>query len=379
MMKNDFIIFCSLLLIIFQPDLGFSQLNINNVSHEWLTDKENRNVDLNEFRILLPRDGIPPIDNPKFWSKEKGQKVFFKHEPVIAIEINGIAKAYPLSILMFHEIVNDEINNVPISVTFCPLCNSAIVFDRRLNFNNKAYLLDFGVSGMLRKSDMVMWDRQTETWWQQFTGTGLVGYLAGAQLEFIPSQVISVEDFYINYPNGQILSTENGKGISYGQNPYINYDAISNSKPRLFFGEVDSRLPAMERIINIRFGEIERIYPYSEIVKRQVINEHPYGSPIVIFFQQGKVSVLDQQEISESKDIGAVTVFDPTVDGRILEFFKTDEGFSDRETKSIWTITGKAVKGELKGKQLKKIHHGNHFAFAWLAFQPDSEIYGKDD
>ncbi|MBW8052053.1 MAG: DUF3179 domain-containing protein, partial [Cytophagales bacterium] len=136
-------------------------MNKEKINQEWKTDITNKSVPLNEFIALLKRDGIPPIDNPKFWNKEEGDKVFFKHEPVIAVAINGKAKAYPLSILTWHEIVNDRIAGVDISATYCPLCNAAIVFDRKLNFKGKEYLLDFGVSGMLRKSDMVMWDRQT--------------------------------------------------------------------------------------------------------------------------------------------------------------------------------------------------------------------------
>ncbi|NOG45920.1 MAG: DUF3179 domain-containing protein [Calditrichaeota bacterium] len=369
------------LLLIFLLALSttlFAQIEVNNVNQEWKTNKDKRNVELDEFRALLKRDGIPPIYEPKFWTQKEAGETFFAHEPVIAVEINGQAKAYPLSILMFHEIVNDELEGTPYIATFCPLCNASIVFDRRLSFEGKDYLFDIGVSGMLRNSDMVMWDHQTETWWQQFTGEGLVGDLAGAQLSMVVSQVISVEDFFKNYPDGKILSTENGMDGGYGHNPYVNYDDLSNEKPRLFFGDVDKRLPAMERIINIKFNDIHRIYPLSEITKKDVINDNAHGKQIVIFYQQGTVSVLDKRDIKASKDIGAVTVFDPRINGRILYFNKVDNGFEDEQTKSLWSITGKCFEGELKGKQLKKVHHGNHFAFAWFAFQPESEIYGQD-
>jgi len=331
----------------------FAQIEVNNVNQKWKTDKENRSVELTEFRALLKRDGIPPIYNPKFWTQIEAGETFFAHEPVIAVEINGKARAYPLSILMFHEIVNDELEGVPFIATFCPLCNASIVFDRRLNFKGKDYLLDIGVSGMLRNSDMVMWDHQTETWWQQFTGEGIVGDLNGAQLSLVVSQVISAEDFFKNYPDGKILSTETGMPGGYGHNPYVNYDDLSNEKPRLFFGDVDERLPAMERIINVQFDEIHRIYPLSEITKAKVINDNAHGKQVAIFYQQGTVSVLDKKDIKESKDIGAVTVFDPRLNGRTLFFKKVDNGFEDEQTNSLWSITGKCFDGELKGKAVK--------------------------
>ena len=365
----------------FSCTLIFAQMNKEKINPEYSgkTDITNNSVPLNEFTALLKRDGIPPIDNPKFWNKEEGDKVFFKHEPVIAVVINGKAKAYPLSILTWHEIVNDRVGGVPISATYCPLCNAAIVFDRKLNFKGKGYLLDFGVSGMLRKSDMVMWDRQTETWWQQFMGEGLVGELKGAQLKVLPSMLISYEEFFRSYPDGSVLSTETGHNKEYGKNPYVNYDDLSNEKPRLFKEGVDPRLPAMERVININVKGIDRIYPLSVIQKKKVINEVPHNEPIVLFYQKGTVSVMDKNDIKSSKDIGAVTVFVPIVKNKRLTFMQGDKGFIDKETNSVWNITGRCIEGKYKGEQLEPVVHGNHFAFAWFAFKPDCEVYSMED
>jgi hypothetical protein len=146
-----------------------------------------------------PRDGIPPIDNPTFVEIKDADEWLETLEPVVSFELNGDARAYPLQILMWHEIVNDTVGGAPVSVTFCPLCNSAIVFDRNIN----DLVLTFGTSGMLRKSDLIMWDRQTETWWQQLTGEGIIGQLAGHKLTFIPAQIISWEDFKAANPKGQ--------------------------------------------------------------------------------------------------------------------------------------------------------------------------------
>lgn len=366
-----------ILLVVLMSLSASAQRNMERVGQQWNTDIENRIVDLDEIVALLPRDGIPPIDDPVYWNVDQAKNTFFQHEPVMVVDIKGDARAYPLSILMWHEIVNDVVGGKPVSVTYCPLCNAAIVFDRRLEHDNEEYQLDFGTSGMLRKSDLVMWDRQTETWWQQLTGEGIVGDLAGVELTMVPSLLISFEEFTESYPDGKVLSTETGARRDYGANPYERYDDLGVEQPRLFDGEVDDRLPAMERVINITVNKDHRIYPLSKIQEEGVINDEPFGKPVVIFFQKGTVSVLDAPDISEGRDVGAVSVFDPVVNGERLTFRKTDEGFIDEQTGTRWNISGKGVEGELKGRQLSWVFHGNHFAFAWLAFHPESEIYGQ--
>tara|TARA_R110002096_G_scaffold345818_3_gene539284 strand:+ start:2837 stop:3967 length:1131 start_codon:yes stop_codon:yes gene_type:complete len=367
-----------LLVIGFQfQDLN-AQKNPRLIETNWKTDLSKNSVPLDEFLTLLKPDQIPPINSPSFITIEEAKKTYFEHEPVIAIEINNIAKAYPLSVLMYHEIVNDNIGGVPIIATYCPLCNAAIVFNRNLEFKDETYLLDFGVSGMLRKSDMVMWDRQTESWWQQFTGEALVGELNGASLEFIPSLLISLSDFSKNYPNGKVLSTNNGiENVDYGENPYVNYDNIDNETPFLFKEKVDERLPAMERIVDISFDGITRIYPLTAIKKEMVINDEINNNPIVIFHETKTLSVLDSKEIDKSKAVGAVTVFSPKVGDKTLTFISKEQRFFDIETNSEWTIAGKCIAGTYIGEHLETIRSGNHFAFAWFAFQPECEIYGQ--
>jgi len=134
----------------------------------WRTDFTKHAVSLTEFQDGgPPRDGIPPIDDPKPVALASGDRFLTPHEPVIAVQVGGQARAYPEQILVWHEIVNDDLGGIPIAVSYCPLCNSAIVFDRHVG----AQTLTFGTTGKLRNSDLVMWDRQTQSWWQQFTGT----------------------------------------------------------------------------------------------------------------------------------------------------------------------------------------------------------------
>ncbi len=379
-MKIKFVI--SLLLII--TSLTFSQMkNPRNIPFKWNTDTTLTNIDLSELSIVLPRGSFAVLNYPQFVDKEEGLKSFFSKEPVLSVEISGRAKAYPLNMLSVHEIANDTLSGVPILSTFCPLCNTGIVYDRRLKHKGKEYLMDFEVSGMLRKSDMVMADKQTETWWQQLEGKGIVGNLEGAELSVIPSLVISVEEFFKRYPDGKILSKATGiEGAEeyYGKNFYKNYDNPDGKPYDKFFSpdQIDPRLPAMERIVDIRSSGEYKVYTFSAVEKSGVINDEFNGKNVVLFYQPGTVSVLDEKEIKESKDIGMVTVFNPVLEGELLKFQKVEDKFIDENTNSVWDITGRCIEGNLKGKELQIEPHGNHFAFVWLAFHPETNIYGVE-
>jgi hypothetical protein len=360
---------------------GHSQMqNPRKIAFDWKTDITKHSIDLSEIQIVMPKGSFPRIDYPKFFDKKQGLKAYFSKEPVIAVEINGKAKAYPLNILTFHEITNDSLGGVPILATYCPLCNSGLVFNRKLKHNNKEYLLEFDVSGMLRKSDMVMLDRNTETLWQQLMGTAIVGELDEAQLDIIPSMIISVEDFFEHYPNGKIMSNKNDNekmAQQYGKNPYKKYDDLSSSPYKRFFNKdnVDKRLPAMERIVDIEDLGDYKVYTFSKLQKEKVINDTFKSKDVVLFFKEGTVSILDDNDISKSKDIGSVTVFKRKVNGKTLTFSKKGTAYIDSETNSSWNFTGYCFKGELQDTQLRIEPHSNHFAFAWLAFHPDTIIY----
>lgn len=337
----------------------------------WKTNVAKRSVNLDELMSGgPPKDGIPALTAPKFVSVESAEKWLGEKEPVISIEIDGEARAYPLQILIWHEIINDEIKGKPIAVTFCPLCYSAVAYDRRLD--GKIY--EFGVSGMLRNSDMVMYDKQTESWWQQLTGEAIVGDLTGEKLSQIPAQIVGFGQFAKAFPNGKIVSRETGYSRDYGRNPYIGYDEIGKS-PFLFKGKTDERLRPMEKVITIEIGDVSKTYPYSTTRKLRVINDRVKSKNIVVFHDDGATSALDAERIDKSKDSGATGVFNAEIDGEKLTFDYKNGEFVDRETESKWNVFGQAVGGKLKGKELKPLEHGNHFAFAWLAFKPETQIY----
>ena len=340
---------------------------------EWPnTDFSKSLVDLSEIQSGgPPRDGIPPIDRPRFVSPDEASAWADDREPVIVVTVNGWTKAYPLQILTWHEIVNDEVGGRPVSVTFCPLCNASIAFDRRLD----GRVLDFGTTGKLRLSDLIMYDRQTESWWQQFSGRAIVGEMSGKILNRIPASIVAFEDFKRAYPSAPVLSKQTGHVRAYGSNPYRGYDRVDDH-PFLFNHPVDSRLPPMERVLNVTVGSTHRLYPFSLLKDEPIINDTVAGVPVVVFSRGGTLSVLDKGTIRNSRTVPSATAYDRRLNGRTLTFEVRDNRISDRETGSEWNLFGTAVVGELAGRQLETPRSGVHFAFAWLAFNPDSEIYG---
>lgn len=343
------------------------------ISEGWATDWNRHTVPYSELLALLPvRDGIPAIDQPQFITAEEAVGWLTDNEPVIAFEHNGDARAYPLQIMTYHEIVNDEVGDLPVTVTFCPLCNSAIVFDRNLD----GTVYDFGTSGWLRHSDLVMYDRQTESLWQQFTGGGIVGELAGAQLTFLPSSIVSFADFMEGFPEGMVLSRETGHQRPYGQNPYPGYDTIGQN-PFAFVGVPDGRLAAMERVITVSLGDVDAAYPLTLLFEEGVIHDMQGGQDLVIFHVGGTASALDSPIIALGEDVGATGVFDPNLDGQKLTFVREDGIIKDEQTGSSWNILGQAIDGPLAGETLEPIVHGDHFWFSWAAFRPETVIFGS--
>ena len=322
------------------------------------------------FEIIsggVGRDGIPPIDKPRFDDLATADMWLQEASPVIALEVDGSARAYPLAILTRHEIANDTIGNTPVAVTFCPLCNSAIVFDRRVDGET----LRFGVSGLLRNSDLIMWDDVTQTLWQQLTGEGIVGAHTGVLLDIVPSQLVGYGAFKAQYPQGEVLSTG---GRAYGYNPYVNYD--SSPRPFLFMGALDDRLLATERVLGATIKGEAVAYPFSALAAEGVINDRVSETDVVAIWQPGAFSALDAASIDRSRDVGMAALFERKVDDRTLTFEARGDDIVDVESGSKWNIFGTAIAGDLEGKQLRTVNAFPHFWFAWAAFYPDTTLYG---
>jgi len=271
-----------------------------------------------------PKDGIPAVDDPTF---EPVAKVTLPdREPVIGFAIGDDIRAYPLRILMWHEIVNDTVGGVPVTVTFCPLCNAAVVFDRRLD----GRVLDFGTTGKLRNSDLVMYDRQTESWWQQFLGEGIVGALTGKRLKILPARIESFARFRARAPQGKVLVPALAGMRRYGTNPYAGYDGLAS--PWLYRGDLPTTIAPLARVVTVgkEAWSLDLVRAKGTITK----------GDLVIHWEPGQASALDTPIIAAGADVGNVTVQRRRTDGK-----------------------------------LEDVVYGVDFAFAFYAFYPDAPIH----
>lgn len=275
-----------------------------------------------------PKDGIPSIDDPSFEPIEDAGWLS-DISPVISLSIDGEARAYPLSILNRHEIVNDRLGGVPVAVTFCPLCNAAIAFDRRAGDR----VLEFGTTGKLRHSDLVMYDRQTESWWQQFTGTAIVGEMTGTKLGRLPARIESFSQFAERHPDGRVLKRPSSLPGVYGKNPYVGYD--SQSRPHFYRGPMPEDVAPMARVVTVG----GRAWALDLVREKGRIE----SGDLVIAWRPGQASALDRREVAKSRDIGTVTVQRRTGDG------------------------------------LMDVPYGVDFAFAFKAFHPEGDIVTAED
>ena len=258
------------------------------------TDFEQRSIEYSEIMSGgPPKDGIPSIDNPKFVPVAEMTDLAAT-EPVVGLVVNGDARAYPLRILTWHEIVNDVVGGVPVAVTYCPLCNSAVVYDRRV----EGRATEFGTTGKLRNSDLVMYDRDTESWWQQFLGEGIVGARTGVRLTALPARLESWERFTKRHPDGKVLVPENPWARSYGANPYVGYD--SSRVPFLYNGDYPEGIKPMARVVAV--GKEAWAL---ELLRQKGRIE---AGGLVLTWEPGQNSALDSRAISEGHDVGNVAV-----------------------------------------------------------------------
>jgi len=319
-----------------------------------------------------PPDGIPPIEDPTFLNVTDALDLLPAAEPVIALEINGDARAYPVRVLIWHEIVNDTVGDVPVSVTYCPLCNSAVSYRREV----RGVETTFGTSGSLFASALVMYDRATESLWTHFDGRAVVGVLAGDQLEAISSPLLSWEDFRSTYPDGLVLDPDaTGFSRRYGSNPYQGYDD-PDTDPFLFRGVPDGRAQAKQRVVGVTHNDEGAAYSIEFVSggAAKATNVQLGGDDLVIFWKAGQATALESGEIAGGRDVGSVGVFRAQVDGETLTFAAEGDRFLDEQTGSEWLLSGEAVDGPVAGSRLERLNHLDTFWFAWATYQPGTAL-----
>ena len=301
-----------------------------------------------------PKDGIPSIDNPKFVSALEAQFVP-DDELVIGLRLNGETKAYPFFIMVWHEIVNDKLGDTPVAITYCPLCFTTQVFERTINNQE----VEFGTSGKLYNSNLVMYDRLTDSYWSQAIGLAIKGELTGDELKRIPSDVMRWGDWKSLYPDSLVLTTETGHTRAYGVDPYGSY----YTEPRILFpvDNYDPRLHEKELILGFEENNLFKAYKLEDVESSIVINDEINGRPIVL------VSLFSDN----------ARAFDREIDNQVLEFTYSAAKIIDIQTGSEWNYDGLAVSGPLKGTQLDRTVFDPGFWFAWVAFHPVTNLYGE--
>ncbi len=300
-----------------------------------------------------PKDGIPSIDDPKFATLTESN-FMSNSDIVIGLEINGEAKAYPLFILVWHEIVNDNVGGTPVAVTYCPLCFTNQVFERILD----GQAVEFGTSGKLYNSNLVMYDRLTDSYWSQALGQAITGELTGQELKIIPFDVISWGDWSALHPETLVLTTETGHTRAYAVDPYGDY----YTDPQIIFPveNEDDRMHPKEIILGFHEDNIFKAYKQTDVESKIIINDKVNQTPIVLFSQY----------------TGNSRAFDRTVNGEVLEFEFSDNKIMDIQSGSTWNYDGEAISGDMQGIQLNRLPFNPGFWFEWVAFHPNTEVYG---
>ncbi len=316
-----------------------------------------------------PPDGIPPIDDPEF---EPVPEVGWLDgdEPVLSLTVGGETRAYPLQVMTWHEIVNDTVGDVPVAVTYCPLCNSGVAFEREV----AGRLLTFGTSGRLYNDNLVMYDRQTESLWPQLTGQASIGALTGTRLVAIPMGTVAWDDFEEAHPDALVLSRDTGHSRPYGRNPYVGYD--DPDSPPLFgpAEPTDPRLAAKIRVVGVEIDG-DSLAVSRDLLAREGVTAFTVGGQrLVAFHAPGQSSALDSDRIAQGADIGTVAVYRATFGGEDLAFEAEDGAFVDSATGSRWDVLGRAVSGPLEGEELSPVQFLDTFWFVWVAFHPDTEL-----
>lgn len=316
-------------------------------------------------------DSIPAIDDPAF--VRAAEAVFLApDEPVLALRLGEDARAYPLRLLVWHEIVNDTVAGRPVAVTFCPICNTGIAFDRR----HAGRTLTFGVSGQLFGGNLVMFDRETETLWQQVTGEAVSGPLSPGRLRLLGVQMLPFATFAASAPGGLVMTEESGGFDDYGEDPYAGYGLRTDQPSEYQFGfEPDDRLPPRQRVVGVAGGRRAiALVPPRRSGGLAVATLRLDGERLVALFAFG----LGQPSTGERYDAETPGwsggVFRRTLGGGAVDLRPSSDGFVDRRTGSRFDPAGRAVEGPLVGLALERVAATDAYWFAWDHFHPGSRV-----
>ncbi|MDJ0777778.1 MAG: DUF3179 domain-containing protein [Gammaproteobacteria bacterium] len=310
--KSRLVALCGLLigLVVYQSAISAGPSNGFDLS--------NSSLPVNEIRHGgPPRDGIPALSAPKMLGAAEVDYIE-PQDRIVGIEIGGEARAYPIDILNWHEIVNDSIGDSHFAITYCPLCGTAVAFDARI----AGEVTDFGVSGLLYNSDVLLYDRATESLWSQIMTRAIAGPRVGQSLTMLPISHTTWRDWQARHPDTRVLSRETGHSRNYDRNPYAGYE-----RSRTIYFEVNNEAPdnyhPKEVVVGLSVDGVHKAYPFVELDR------------------QGKSSFVDRVN-------GTTFNFDWDSDNRSVRI-------TDPEGREVPAIQG--------------------FWFAWFAFHPETEVF----
>ena len=340
----------------------------------WNTNFQITSVSLTELRTSgLAGFDAGPIDAPRFEDLHGADAFLEPTDPIIATAARDDVRAYPLRFLLWHETVNDVVGGQPLLVTYDPRTNLAQVYERRL----------LGAAMRIRAADAthlggrLLWDSLTQSWWRQFTGEAIVGDYTGLRLRPRPSLLVSYQEFKGMFPQGRVLEPgsrpDDFDASVYGTTRYAGYEGSRDSTPYAA-GEVDPRLDSTARVLALDLNSEAVALDFSHLASQRVVNHAAGGQPVVAFWSPGALSVLDTPQIADSRDVGMAAAHGREVDGRLLTFEFADGAFRDRETGSVWNLSGRAISGPLAGAQLPPLVHSTPFWWAWAAHHPATRL-----
>ena len=345
--------FIVLLVIYFRPVISgrVAKVNMSEPTDQAI-------VPTDQIKDVLPRDAIAAINEPKF--TPVSQTDFKDDSLVLSLSIGADHRAYPLPILNWHEVVNDVVGGKKVAVTFCPLCATGLAYDRVVNGQE----LLFGVSGKLYKNNLVMYDRQTQSFWSQAGAKAIAGPFAGTSLTQIPISHQTLSEFKANHPDGIVLAKPIGLiSRDYDTDPYEDY-AQSQAIGIFDQNVADKRVPPKALIFGLAFNGKFKAYPVQLLPPTGLIEDSLGGEPMVVY-----------QDIDSSFQ----AAFLAKLDGKVLTFeFQPNLALKDKQSGTVWSAeSGQAIEGSLKGKQLTKLVGIQSYWFSWSDFHPETELYRK--
>lgn len=300
-------------------------------------------------------DMIPSIDNPKYSDAEKA-KWLRPGDRVIGVEENNRSRAFPLRILNRHEIVNTEIDGEPIVVTYCPLCRSGVTYSRELDGET----LEFGVSGKLLDANLVMYDRETESYWSQIGGKAVTGPMVPKELELKFSSITNWSSWKDAHPKTEVLSRNTGiyPVSSYDSNPYSDY----GNREEVGYGveEVDGRLGSKKIVYGVVIGGEAKAYTREALENEKIIKDTVGGEPVAVFVRP---------------DDGSVNALIRSKDGEKVDLTLTENGLVDSTGKE-WSFKGNSTS---TGGKLNRVIPQGFYWFAWSKFHPDTKLYKNQE